>query len=153
MADLIAALWPASYKGVPFWVERDDERGGRRLIVHQFPKRDSPFLEDNGAAATEFDVTAYLAGDESAAASSALTSALISQGAGQLVLPTHGSRRVRNAQFSRARSKDRIGYIAYTITFWVEGAPSALASVNYMAQLAFDAVDALAGAAKTLIGR
>jgi len=148
MRDWLSTLWPASYKGVPFYVEHDGERGGRRLAVHQFPRRDDPFLEDLGRSAKSFEITAYLVGDASDSDASALSSVFDAEGAGLLVLPTHGPIMVRNGPFERSRSKDRLGYIAFTGTFFREGAASSLASVDYLAQLVFDAVDALALAAQ-----
>jgi prophage DNA circulation protein len=43
-----ANLQPASWRGVPFAVEVDTYRGGRRIALHEYPYRDDPWLEDTG---------------------------------------------------------------------------------------------------------
>jgi hypothetical protein len=40
--DWLASLWPASYMGVAFFFDSDDEKGGRGPKVHEFPGRDDP---------------------------------------------------------------------------------------------------------------
>lgn len=147
--DWLATLWAASYKGVPFYIDRDDENGSRRIVIHEFPKRDDPFLEDLGEGARYFEGTAYTVGDDADTAASAMVSVFASQGAGLLVLPTHGPILARCLSFSRERSKDRHGYIGFKVRFCREGAGSALASVTNLANAVFAAVDTLAGVAGT----
>jgi prophage DNA circulation protein len=53
------ALLPAMFDGRPFWTEAGSQSGGRRIAVHQFPKRDLPYAEDMGRRATEFVVRGY----------------------------------------------------------------------------------------------
>src|SRR4051812_3571767 len=61
--DWLKTLWPASYKGVPFYVEWDEEEGRRRIVEHEFPMRDDPFLEDLGEGVRHYRVDAYVASD------------------------------------------------------------------------------------------
>lgn len=141
--DWLATLWAASYKGVPFFIDRDDESGSRRIVVHEFPKRDDPFLEDLGEGARYFEGTAYTAGDSADIAAQGLTSVFASEGPGLLVLPTHGPILARCLTFSRERSKDRHGYIAFKVRFCREGAASALASVTSLANAVSSAIGSL----------
>lgn len=143
MRDWPSTLFPASFRGVPFFVESDQEHGGRRLAIHQFPGSDTPFIEDLGQEVREFHVTAYLASDSSDSQSSGLVSILTASGAGVLVLPVQGSINARLHQFTRERSKDRMGYIGFTLTFIREGAATALISTLFRSQQVFDAVSAL----------
>lgn len=143
----LQSLWNASYKGTPFFVEKDDESGGRRIVVHQFPMRDDPYLEDLGEDKRDFEVTAYVASDRADTDAGQLVVTCATRGAGILVLPTHGQVLVRCLSFSRDRSKDRHGYIAFSLKFVREGAASALASVAALANLIFIAADNLATAA------
>jgi hypothetical protein len=53
------ALLPAMFDGCPFHVEAGSQGGGRRIAVHQFPKRDLPYSEDMGRRATEITVRGY----------------------------------------------------------------------------------------------
>jgi hypothetical protein len=53
------ALLPAMFDGCPFFCEAGSQSGGRRIVTHQFPKRDMPYSEDMGRRATEFQVRGY----------------------------------------------------------------------------------------------
>lgn len=147
--DWTRTLWPASYKGVPFFVDRDGEEGGRRIVTHEFPMRDIPYNEDLGEKKRTFAVAAYLASDRADADAAALTAICATRGAGVLVLPAHGQITARCTDFRRARDKDRSGYIAYTLDFVREGASSALATVLSLANLIFIQADALSAATAT----
>jgi prophage DNA circulation protein len=142
--DWTKTLWPASFKGVPFWVDKDDEKGGRRVVVHEFPHSDTPFVEDLGQKAKCFSVTAYLVGDTSDGDASVLSASFDGDGSGTLVLPTHGP--IPNCycdDFSRSRTKDKLGLIAYEAHFWRDGPTNSPVTSPYLAQLAYDAISVL----------
>ena len=140
----LKTLWKASYKGTPFWVERDEEEGGRRIVVHQFPMRDDPYLEDLGEDKRAFRVTAYVASDSADTDAGSLVATCAMRGPGPLVLPTHGPILTRCLKFARERSKDQHGYIGFELHFVREGYASALASVSMLANMVFVAADAAA---------
>ena len=52
-------LLPAAYKGCEFHVEASTVDSGRRLVVHEFPKREKPYAEDMGRRAIGAGVRAY----------------------------------------------------------------------------------------------
>jgi prophage DNA circulation protein len=54
---------PASYRGVPFWTEVTEGQGGRRKVVHEFPQRDDPYIEDLGRCAKRHKIAAFVLGD------------------------------------------------------------------------------------------
>ena len=54
------ALLPASYKGAEFHVEAMSEDLGRRLVVHEFPKRERPYTEDMGKRAFGYTLRGYV---------------------------------------------------------------------------------------------
>lgn len=137
-------LWLASYKGAPFWTDRDQESGGRRIVKHQFPMRDDPYLEDLGEELREYELTAYLASDAADGEAAALAFACTSRGAGILVMPVQGPVLVRCVSFQRDSFKDRAGYIAFSLRCTREGASSALFSVAMAANLVFVAAEAVA---------
>lgn len=148
--DWLATLFPASYKGVPFWVEKDEEGGGRRLVVHQFPMRDDPFVEDLGEDERTYDVTAYVASDAADREAASVLGVCTARGAGTLVLPMQGPVTVQCKSGKRSREKDRHGYVALELKFIRDGAASAVVTVASLAQAVFDAagsVSAAAGAA------
>ena len=55
-----AKLLPASYKGAEFHVEAMSEDSGRRLVVHEFPKRERPYVEDMGKRTLAYTVRGYV---------------------------------------------------------------------------------------------
>ena len=144
--DWRKALYPASFKGVPFQTERDEETGGRRIVSHEFPMRDTPFNEDLGEAKRDFEVTAYLASNRVDSQASALAAVCAQRGPGLLVLPMQGGIMVRLINFRRAREKDKAGYVAFSLSFTREGAAFALVSFGSLANLVFAASDRLAAA-------
>ncbi len=142
--DWLKTLWPASYKGVPFFVEQDKEPGSRRIVEHEIPMRDDPYLEDLGEGVRHYDVTAYVASDSADVDAASVIAVCATRGPGALVLPTHGPILVRCLTFERNRSKDKHGYIGLSLSFTRQGAASALVSVAKLANLVFVAADSTA---------
>lgn len=144
--DWTKTLWPASYKGVPFFVQMDEEDGRRRIVEHEFPMRDDPYNEDLGEGVRHYDLTAYVASDSSDVDAAAVIAICATRGPGTLVLPSQGPVIVRCLEFRRAREKDKAGYEALILKFTREGAASALISVASLANLVFVQADATAAA-------
>jgi prophage DNA circulation protein len=142
----LKTLWPASYKGVPFQVESDAEKGGRRKAVHQFPGRDDPFIEDLGEDKREFSVTAYVASDAADVDAGAIIEICAQPDAGTLVLPSHGPIEVQCLTFKRNRKGDKHGYIAIELEFVRDGSRQAQPSVLSLANLVFVAADVVQSA-------
>lgn len=87
-------LRPASFRGVPFYVKSADTEEGRRGVLHEYPLRDDPFVEDMGRKAGEFTLEAIIVGEDYFPARDALRDALKQPGAGELVHPTLGRMKV-----------------------------------------------------------
>jgi prophage DNA circulation protein len=125
----------ASFRGAPFYVETGVRESGRRIVLHEFPKRDVPYAEDMGRRTREITVRGYLivyptAGGQSSfpndplkqanyiTARDNLIEALEStDGAANLQLPLLG---VLNAVCSRYRvtEEERFGgYCVFDMTF------------------------------------
>lgn len=83
-------LRPASFRGVPFLVERHYAEGGRRAQVHEYPGRDIPYTEDLGRAAGRYDVDGFVLGDDYMAQRDRLADACAKAGPGSLVHPYLG---------------------------------------------------------------
>ncbi len=151
--DWPATLWPASFMGVPFWVERDHATTGRRISVTSFPGVDEPFNEDLGRIARTVEITGYFIGDVSDRGMTALETACESDaGVGVLVLPAQGPIQARCETIKRDRMRDKMGRFGFEAKFVREGLSSPLAPAEYLAQLAFDAAGTLAAAAPSLLG-
>jgi prophage DNA circulation protein len=142
----LATLWPASYMGVAFFFESDEETGGRSLRVHEFPNRDDPFVEDLGEAPRVYKGSAYIHGDDVDLKSLDLSETFASAGPGTLVLPLYGPIEVQCRSFTRRHERDKLGYVAYQIEFVRNGAAKPLISVLLAGQQIFDRADALASA-------
>ncbi len=53
-------LVPASFNGAQFHCEQHSLESGRRLVEHEFPKRDLPYAEDLGHRAITWEVRGYI---------------------------------------------------------------------------------------------
>ena len=106
-APCVDDLLPASWNGIPFWVEGDTGTYGRRLITHEYPMRDTAFQEDMGEKNSEWKVKGYLYGQGCEAIKDALIASARSGGAGLLVLPAEGSLSSRLVTLQVQRSKDK----------------------------------------------
>ena len=149
--DWLKTLWPASFKGVPFWFEQDKEQGGRGLVVHTFPNHDDPFVEDLGEEPRYYSGSAYVHGDNADALAETLKSALATRGAGVLVVPYFGPVTVLCQTFERATQRDQMGYVAFELKFVRQGAASGLISIPLLSNVAYLAAEnAAASIAQTL---
>jgi prophage DNA circulation protein len=81
-------LVPALFRGAPFHVDANSRSSGRRLVLHEFPKRDMPYAEDMGRKARSFPVTGYVIGPDYTIYRELLVLALEASGPGLLILPT-----------------------------------------------------------------
>jgi prophage DNA circulation protein len=141
--DWLSTLWPASYKGVPFQIESDSEKGARRKAVHQYPGKDDPFIEDMGADKRDFSITAYVASDSADTDAASLMAICDQPDAGALVLPMQGPVTVQCFSFERKREKDKHGYVALELAFVRDGVSQAQPSVLSLANLVFVGADTL----------
>lgn len=108
----------ASFRGVAFLVDSADRGGGRRAVVHEFPLRDDPFVEDLGRKARTFRVDGYVIGDDYLAQRDALLAALEDvAGPGELVHPYHGARRAICVTLSVRETKTDGGMAMFAIEF------------------------------------
>lgn len=115
--DWLSTLWPASYRGVPFFVERDSGEYGKRVQVHEYPNREAWYPEELGQRARYYRVTGYLASDSIDAELSTLVSAFTAPGGGTLALPLEGQRQAICLKVKTERRKDRHGYVAVDLEF------------------------------------
>lgn len=83
-------LIPATFRGVPFFVDSHEAELGRRVQVHEFPFRDLPQAEDLGRKARVLTVQAYVLGADYMARRDALIRAVERPGPGQLEHPYLG---------------------------------------------------------------
>jgi prophage DNA circulation protein len=90
-------LRPASFRGVPFTVLDSRVEFGRRSVVHEYPYRDTVWVEDMGRGARRVWFSAYLVGDDCIAQRDRLIKACEAPEAitgGELVHPSLGVMKV-----------------------------------------------------------
>lgn len=107
-----------SFRGVSFFVDNAERGGGRRAVVHEFPLRDDPFVEDLGRRARTFRVEAYVVGDDYLTQRNKLLAALEDEsGPGELVHPYHGAVRAICINVSVSESRNEGGFARFAIEF------------------------------------
>jgi prophage DNA circulation protein len=84
-------LRPASFRGVPFIVLAADGKFGRRNALHEYPNRDTVWVEDMGRAARQISLIGFLVGDDVIQQRDQLIAAAESKDMGELVHPTLGT--------------------------------------------------------------
>jgi prophage DNA circulation protein len=121
---------PASFRGAFFYVESNSKSSGRRIVLHEFPKRDFPYPEDMGRHAWQFTVRGYLIQypfDNSAhdprqtpdyrIPRDALIAALEAAGPGVLQLPTIRPVTVVCPEYRWTEETNKGGYVVFDMTF------------------------------------
>ncbi len=112
MREWTKTLLSASYRGVGFYVEREDVSGGRRAAIHEFAGGEVSVIEDQGRRTRLFDVAAYVTGDAADGRAHRLAAALDTAGPGMLVLPIDPGQMVHILEWRRMRERDRNGFVA-----------------------------------------
>jgi prophage DNA circulation protein len=143
----IKSQWRGSYqqarfRDAIFFVETDARQGGRRVALHQYPKRNVPYAEDMGRSASRFIVHGYLIGhwpyqgapasaDQSAKSylimKDKLVEALEKDGPGTLRLPMPYQKSdidVMVASYSVQESRERGGICIVEMDFIEYGSPA-----------------------------
>lgn len=151
MRDWLKAFRPASFRGVPFFVEVENAEGGRRVAVSPIAYSDLHVTEDMGGDVRRFSLSAYVAGDLADAAARSFMAALNAPGAATLVLPMGGPSLVRAPRWSFSRERSRAGYVGFEVEFIAAGATAlpfaAVPGFLAIAALISSGVDLVAAAA------
>lgn len=114
-------LRPASFRGIPFLLLRDGKTASRRIVVHEYPGKDTPYHEDLGAGPREFSLEAVISGPSFLSVASRFEAALSQSGPGALVLPHYGSLNVVALSWARQHASDQVGEVIFSITFQIYG--------------------------------
>lgn len=145
-------LRDASFRGVKFYVDSADTGIGRRNVVHQYPFKDTPYVEDLGPDADEFVINAYVIqnkynGFDYFAQRDLLIKELRKTGSGTLVHPSFGEIRVAvKGKVRVTESYQKEGGIArFTITFVQSGS-------SIFPEITVDHVSAITAFVDTCIG-
>ena len=107
----------ASFRGVPFLVDNDSVPVGRRTQLHEFPKRDQPFVEDLGRRTRQYKFTGFVAGDDFMAQRDRLLTALDKPGPGELVHPWFGRLTVTAGECELSHARTELGMARFNLVF------------------------------------
>lgn len=111
----------ASFRGVTFHVRSGGAQIGRRTVVHQYPSRDTPYVEDMGRKAREFTIEAFVLGPDYMAARDKLEAACEQPGPGELIHPWRGRLNVAVMDCRPQESIEQLGMASFSITFTESG--------------------------------
>jgi prophage DNA circulation protein len=100
-------LRPASYRGISFGVFGGESHFGRRNAVHEYPYRDTAWVEDLGRQARRIVMGGFLVGDDVIAQRERMIAACEAAGDGELVHPTLGRLTVSLLDFSTVERWDQ----------------------------------------------
>jgi prophage DNA circulation protein len=116
----------ALFREAIFFVEGDSAGGGRRVALHEYPKRNVPYAEDMGRSARTFQVQGYLIGHFYHELKDNLIAALEKDGPGRLRLPMQYMRQdvqVMVQSYSVSESRERGGMCGVQMSFVEYGEP------------------------------
>lgn len=134
-------LQPASFRGVPFHVDRSSGTGGRRVAVHEYAGQSGYDTEDLGAKAVEQTLSAFLLGPDYDIARTELLQAIEAEGPGTLIHPHDGTMSVRITNYTWHISTRQGGVCRFDLRFVKESRRRAPAASNTAAALAAAAAD------------
>jgi len=139
-------LLPAHFDGMLFHVESGGRENGRSIVMHEFPKSDTPYAEDMGRRAVEFSVRGYcisyptnttniLYQRDYTKARDALVERLEAGGSGPLQLPMMTPMVVACSRYRLTEEERFGGYCVFDMTFVEQGAAPFQAVVDPTEQL------------------
>jgi prophage DNA circulation protein len=141
-------LLPASFCGVPYHVEHQARSSGRRIVMHEYPKRNTPYAEDMGRHAIRYQVTGYLIGPSYNLIKLALITVLENAAGGLLVDPYLVTPMMAVCErYSVTEVRERGGYCTFDMMFAEAGNPGNSLAQTDTASSANAAADTSSGAA------
>ena len=125
---------PARFRNARFHVESATRESGRRIVPHEYPKKDIPYAEDMGRRAREFTVRGYIIvyprdGEDVLQkknyipARDALIEALETDGPSTLQLPLLGVMNCACTRFRITEENRAGGYCVFDMSFVEYGQP------------------------------
>jgi prophage DNA circulation protein len=122
----------ASFRGATFFTDTDGKQSGRRLAIHEYPKKDIGYAEDMGKRTGMHQFAGFcIANSENGfdyrPARDALINALEKEGKGQLQHPLLGSFQCICTTYTVQEARERGGYCQFEMQFVEAGEPADLA--------------------------
>ncbi len=110
---------PATFRGVPFFVDAAERTSGRKLVIHEFPDRDDVIVEDFGRSRRGYQIDGYVIGADYLEQRDRLLAALEQRGEGILEHPYYGTLNVVHPKHTARETRTEAG-IAYVAMEFVE---------------------------------
>lgn len=142
-------LRPASFRGVPFFVETSKRTLGRRVVVHEFPNRDTPYTQDMGRISDSFEIDGHVLGINYDEAKKKLEEVFNKKGPGELVHPYYGLMLVQVGPVEFTESTKEGAILYFSATFKEAGSNDFPKSINDKAAILADAADKALADAKS----
>lgn len=114
-------LRESTFRGVPYLYQESERAGGRRLSLNEYPRQDTPYVEDLGRKAREWTLTAYVFGLDYMDRRDALIDALEKQGTGEWLHPREGSVWVQVDSYSLSESTKDGNLATFNVRFIESG--------------------------------
>lgn len=106
-----------AFRGVQFYTQASEATLGRRSVVHEYPLRDKPYVEDMGRRARAFRLDAVYMGDDYMGWRDKLVDAIEQRGPGTLLHPYLGEMVVAVLEFSVRETTFEGGSAVISIQF------------------------------------
>lgn len=117
-------LVPASFGGVVYHVEQQARSGGRRVVLHEYPKKETPYAESMGRSATRYQVTGYLVGPSYDTTKRQLIAVLETSDGATLIDPYLATPKTCICErYSVSETRERGGYCTFDMSFTEVGSP------------------------------
>ncbi len=110
-------LLPASFRGIPFFVDSHELTGGRHAVSHEPPNRNSNFAEDLGRKGKIYKINAHILGDNYFFIRNGLIDAMEKRGSGVLVHPYLGIKNVQPESYTVTEDSLVGRVVSFTLTF------------------------------------
>ena len=117
-------LLPASFRGIPFFVDAHEFEGGRNAISHEPPDKNSGFAEDIGRKTNGYKISAHLLGDAYFFLRDALIDAMEEPERGVLIHPYLGALEVQPGPYKLSETSEEGRLCRFDLSFVEAGDPS-----------------------------
>lgn len=107
----------ASFKDVEFEIENIQMECGNRLVTHEYPQQDTPYIENLGNKAKKITVQAWVIADDAYDRRNALLKAVEEKEPGTLVIPSIGEIEVYCEACSYSEDPMVRRKVAFTLSF------------------------------------
>ena len=114
-------LRPASFRGVPFFVDGSQFTSGRRVVFHEYPDRDDPYSEDMGKVGKTWKVEGHILGVDYDKIKKKLIKACEEEGSGELIHPYYGTLKVNCGAISIDEDTKEGGIAKVSFQFYESG--------------------------------